>query len=89
MLFETESGSTYEIDVEGKCIRRLIGRLQATTRQGSDGVWKKIKGISDIVPGHRVLIEWENEQPFTPDSGDSPCTLTNVVKAVWEKAQAN
>lgn len=85
-LFETESLSLYEIDVEGKRMRRLRGRLDPTPRQGRDGEWKKIASISDIVPGHPVLIEWVDEATFIPDSGATAGTLTSAVRTVWENS---
>lgn len=39
-LIKTETGSLYEIDLEGKRLRRIEGISPCLPRVGEDGVWK-------------------------------------------------
>jgi hypothetical protein len=57
MIFCTVN-STYEIDQEHHCIRRLEGRNQPTPRQGADGEWKHYAAVSPIIVGLPVRILW-------------------------------
>ena len=61
MLFTTISGSRYEVDQNKKRIRRLLGSMSPTNRQGKDGEWKQFFSISPIVEGKSVVIIWVDE----------------------------
>lgn len=58
LVYKTKSGSQYEVDLEGKKIRRLFGEVTPTERQGNDGEWKEFETISNIVIGNSVIIGW-------------------------------
>jgi hypothetical protein len=58
VIFKTQSGSAYEVDLETQRIRRLYGVLNPTTRTGTDGVWKKYGSLTEIEVGVPVLIIW-------------------------------
>jgi hypothetical protein len=62
MIVWTER-SRYEIDLEGKRIRRLTGLFAPTPRQGADGHWR---GYQVLVPeppavGEPMMILWAIE----------------------------
>jgi hypothetical protein len=59
MIFYTESGSAYELDISNTQIRRLGGKEDPTPRQGKDGEWKKYEFCSEVIVGLPVLIQWE------------------------------
>jgi len=61
MLFRTESGSSYEVSLKEKKIRRLSGINDPTSRQGSDGEWKEYFSISNPVIGKGLWIAWKIE----------------------------
>ena len=75
MVFYTETGSVYEVDLIGKRIRRLRGKKDPQPRQGEDGKWKGYASISSIIENLPVLIIWQNsgEEDFIPT------TLTSHV----------
>jgi hypothetical protein len=79
MVFKTESGSAYEVDAEGKRIRRLHGVLDPTSRQGTDGTWKTYEDLTDIEVGRPVLIMW-----FGSDA-----TVTSYVTEILTPANMN
>lgn len=59
MIFQTVSGSLYELDRSNNRIRRLIGINNPTDRQGKDGEWKQYSTVSAIKVGIPVVIVWE------------------------------
>lgn len=82
MLFETVSGSLYEVDQTNWQIRRISNSngAKSTNRQG-DG-WKKFKEISNVEVGSSVLITWDKtDTALLPNSPDCaiPATLTSQV----------
>lgn len=60
--------STYEIDDDGKRIRRMAGVNPATERQGQDGQWRVFYLIEPYLGG--LLIHWD-------DAGH--CTHTSAI----------
>lgn len=50
ILFETASGSAYELDCSMN-IRRVSGTSKPQPRQGKDGEWKPYRSISRISVG--------------------------------------
>ena len=60
MIFRTQN-STYEIDTEGKRIRRLYGANDPEPRQGQDGEWKAYEEVTDIEPGIPVIVVWRRD----------------------------
>lgn len=61
VTFETATGSKYELDREGRRIRRLSGTHEPTPHQGEDGEWRS---YDQIVPeglpiGSVVWIFWD------------------------------
>ena len=80
--FDTESGSTYEVDrtpsgpdKSGR-IRRLIGTREPTPRQGTDGEWKDFYHLTPVVIGKEgVLVFWDEK---------GKATLTSPVTEIRE-----
>lgn len=58
-IFETETGSRYEVDTVNKRIRRTRGRALPTVRQGEDNVWKGYESFSKMYGGY--FIDWDGE----------------------------
>lgn len=54
----TESGSRYEIDLDGKRIRRLSGNAPPTEHQGQDGEWRVFEDITGLVVGDCPIVLW-------------------------------
>ena len=80
--FETESGSTYELDEGASRIRRLQGKRPPRSRQGADGEWRTFLAISEVEAGRRVLISWHPDTtPLLDGSPEdaSPSTITSRV----------
>jgi hypothetical protein len=74
MIFTTESGSNYELDLERQRIRRLSGSRPSTNRQGSDGEWKEFFSISVPTIGQELIIVWSLD-----DNGTAKSTLTSPL----------
>ncbi len=83
MKFKT-ANSEYELDISGKCIRRLAGVASPTARQGKDGNWRGYKYISDVVVGLQVIITYDNSEPLLRGSpeGATPATVTSPVVSI-------
>ena len=80
MKFNTMSGSTYEVDVINKQIRRLSGQRQASIRQGKDGEWKSYSKTL-ITPQNTMLIFWDKDvKPII--EGAMPATETTEIVSV-------
>jgi len=79
MVFKTESGSAYEVDPGGKCVRRLHGALEPTSRTGSDGIWKTYESLTEIRVGMPVLIIWFGAE----------CTVTSYVTEILTPESMN
>lgn len=81
--FTTESGSTYQVDLTNKKIRRVKGVADPTPRQGRDGEWKAFKQLipNAVTVGHPLIVMWtDEEKPFIP--GGLPSTMTSRVTYV-------
>jgi len=78
MIFITETGSTYETNLERTKVRRLEGMGAPTERIGTDWEWKDIDSISEPMLGKPVYIFWD---PKTTKhiSGTIPTTITSRV----------
>lgn len=79
MFFITETGSHYEVDYNGKRVRRLGGEHVSTPRQGPDGEWKEYEFISTPTQGKQVLIVWKDNIQFPARKDMVPSTLTSQV----------
>jgi len=81
MIFQTISGSTYELDLEGKKIRRMEGIIDPTPRQGVDGEWRTFETCSEVVVGQVVLIVWKGIKSTVTSNvamiHNSPTNLSN------------
>ena len=64
----TASGSIYELDVDGKRVRRLTGKIAPTPRQGADGEWKAFVTLHEV--GDSLGFDWD---------GEGHCTFTSPV----------
>jgi len=86
MLFQTESGSLYQVDTEGKRIRRIVGSTP-TTRIGH-GDWRHYASIhpEEIIIGAPVLIVW-GVDPNDPQRLQT--TLTSHVVNFPPESQDN
>lgn len=68
MKFTTVTGSVYEVDTEGKKIRRLQGKKDPTPRQGKDGEWRGYLNDLEVKVGASVWIQWEDAHPLTDET---------------------
>ena len=85
MKFQTASGSTYEVDMEKKQIRRLNGKLDPRPRQGKDGEWKSYASIVNLQVGSAAVIFWNPETtPLLEGSPKEafPSTVTSKVVSI-------
>ncbi len=84
MTFTTQSGSTYELDVERKRVRRLSGARAPEPRLGTDGGWRSYKDVSDVRRGACVFITWPEGTPLHAGSPSwaVPSTITSPVVEV-------
>ena len=57
----TESGSVYDVDLEGRQIRRVHGRHGPTDAQPQDGIWRRFAGIEGPEPGRAMVVYWAKE----------------------------
>lgn len=74
-VFQTASGSLYELDKAAKRIRRLCGMHAATARQGIDSEWKTYEQLQ-VVNGCAVIV-------WRVVDGKAECTQTSrLVKWV-------
>jgi hypothetical protein len=85
MTFATMSGSRYELDTEGKRMRRLGGRNEPTPRQGVDGQWRRYVTClpSSPVVGSRFVVVWE----ITPED-TARSTMTSPVVVIEVAGEA-
>jgi len=82
---KTESGSTYEIDPNGRRFRRLYGKRPPTERQGPDGTWRVYSRIApeQIEVGLPIFIMWaEDDQGPPAAAGCIPGTMTSRVTEI-------
>lgn len=88
MKFVTVSGSMYEVDLQEKKCRRLIGMSDPTPRQGKDGDWKVFQSIHPETPvqGKPVVFVWDaaSHPPVDaiPGMPYTPTTITSMVKEI-------
>jgi len=75
---KTESGSTYELDLENSKIRRLSGTHEPTARQGQDGQWRSYLDITEPEVGPSLFICWSYDEA----SGRAESTMTSSVTAI-------
>lgn len=71
MMFQT-SYSVYEIDFDGKRIRRHMGAYLPTPRQSEDKEWKNFVHITPIQEGKSVFITWAIEGNVHKGTQTSP-----------------
>lgn len=86
LVFTTESGSIYELDHEGRRLRRLSGATPQT-RVGPNGKWKEFLDISPVEEGKPVSIVWQWD-----DEGGllvARSTVTSCVTSVTTITEAN
>ena len=76
MIFRTASGSSYEVDLAGKKIRRLFGPKPATERQGLDGEWKQYEDALEPIVGRSFWVVWRYED------GVARSTFTSTVVSI-------
>ena len=91
MKFKTISGSIYEVDEQGKKIRRLYGTEEATSRQGKDGDWKSFDHL-DLEVGASAMIFWDAKTtPLLEGNtfGGSPATMTSQVAEIIDESSVN
>jgi len=86
MVFHTQTGSSYEVDFEGKRVR-CLGRIDKTAseRLPPDSAWREYVAISDIELGKIVVIQWgDNVKPlfFADMMPIAKITMTSPVKEV-------
>jgi hypothetical protein len=63
-VFETLN-STYEVDREGKRIRRVSGVNPPTSNQGTDGEWKDYLYLEDLPFGSLHIVWAEGGSTIT------------------------
>jgi hypothetical protein len=70
----TISGSAYELDVEGRRIRRLANYADrtATARQAPDGTWQsyELLALLQAAGDTCLLLDWD---------GEGRCTVTSAL----------
>ena len=80
MKIVTETGSTYEIDVANKRIRRLTGKGNPTPRVGKDGKWREYNSIGPVKEGLRLAIVWSDQLgSLGAVPGALPGTVTSPI----------
>jgi len=86
MKFKTLTGSTYEIDLTNKKIRRVSGLNDPTQRQGADGDWRNYDEVipSPIEIDKSVVIYWGKDVPLLSGSPSNaiPVTMTSPVVSI-------
>ena len=89
MIFRTQSGSTYEIELENKRIRRLDGKKAATSRQGKDGEWKTYDTLIPETPTVGMCLWIFHDpnivKPLHPDNGGIPATTTSIITSIVDE----
>ena len=85
IIFQTKSGSVYQLNNDSKQIRRLSGIVDPQPRQGKDGEWKSFIEIIGPTVGSCTYIFWDPK--FTPLHSkmlavQSPATVTSIVISI-------
>ncbi len=57
----TESGSVYDVDLDGMRIRRVHGRHGPSDSQPQDGIWRRIRGLVGPTAGEPMIVYWATE----------------------------
>ena len=81
LSFTTETGSSYELDIDNSKIRRCSGPAVPTPRQGADGDWKTYEQISEPTIGSRLVIVWTTRSDHIDE-----CTMTSQIVSIDEIA---
>lgn len=82
--FDTETGSTYEVDEARKLVRRVAGKGNPTPRVGHDHIWKQYKDINGVEVGGVAMITWNvSEDEFSLPLYQ--CTMTSKIVKVYER----
>lgn len=81
MLYETETGSIYEVDEANKRIRRLTGKGNPTPRMGLDGEWREYHDLN--LNSHGGLsITWVIDQVEDENGNYGSCFRTTQTSSV-------
>lgn len=84
MIVETLN-SKYEIDTDGKKVRRLTGQNQPTQRQGQDGDWRTFEEVLEPTVGNSLLIIWKVDSENNGDSILRTTMTSTIVKIINDK----
>ena len=57
----TESGSVYDVDHEGKQIRRVHGRHGPADTQPQDGIWRSFAALEGPLVDAPMVVYWAPE----------------------------
>lgn len=78
----TESGSVYDVDLEGMRIRRVHGRHGPTDTQPQDGIWRRIRGLVGPTTGESMVAYWATEAAGATetDYGFRTTVVTEVIE---------
>lgn len=81
IVFVTNSGSRYELDMAQKRIRRISGKPNRHAERVGLEEWKPFEAISTPTIGDSVLIRWPATVPLFEGSpaGSIPATITSPV----------
>jgi hypothetical protein len=82
----TESGSVYDVDCDGKQIRRVHGRHGPADTQPQDGIWRRFIAIDGPVLGKAMVVYWATEVAATTET--SLGFRTTAVREVQEVGRA-
>ena len=84
MKFRTYTGSVYEVDQQGKRIRRLTGKNEPTSRQGKDNEWRDYRELI-LTVGKSAWIFWDPKTtPLLDGNVDENACPTTVTSEVIE-----
>lgn len=72
--------SVYEVDLEGRRVRRLTGDIDPTPEQGRDGEWRRAEVISTPEVGEKIVIVWSAE--VSRDDAHAHTSVTSTVQDV-------
>ncbi len=60
MIYVHTANSTYQLDMKGKRIRRIRGRVDPTPRFSPDGEWKEFEMISAVRLDTPLQVIWNS-----------------------------
>ncbi len=78
----TESGSVYDVDHVGMCIRRVHGRHGPADTQPQDGIWRRFIGLEGPEVGRPMVVYWATEVAGATET--SLGFRTTVVREIRE-----